>query len=66
MFAVLWSKRPCSISQTAVVDTSILRNIGPFWKRPYCGVRQIGGTMLATPERAIQFQSGPIFIYSEE
>ena len=65
MFAVLWCRRPCSISQTALGAICIVKNIGPFWKRPIVTGRQIGGTMLATPERAIQFQSGPTSIYAE-
>ena len=51
MFAVHWCRRPCSISQTALADIGIVKNIGPFWKRPYCAGRQIGGKQLA-PSRA--------------
>jgi hypothetical protein len=35
MFAVHLCRRLCSISQTVVVDIGIVKNIGPFWKRPF-------------------------------
>jgi hypothetical protein len=47
MFAVHWCRRACSISQTALVFIGIVKNIGPYWKRPYRAGRQIGGKQLA-------------------